>query len=77
MKEKFIKFLKKVKAYEKFLTALELERKEFDSFISNSAPISYIISAFTWYNTPDKSYFWSPLDDRWKEIVKKHGEKNN
>lgn len=76
MKEEFIKFLKKVKAYDKFITALRAEDKEFDSFINSSTPMSYIISAFTWYNTPDTSSFWSPLDDRWGKIVK-NGKKNN
>jgi len=73
MKEEFIKFLNKTKAYDKYIDALEAERKEFDSFIGNSAPMSYIISAFTWYITPDTSSFRAPLDDRWKEIVRKNG----
>lgn len=76
MKEEFIKFLKKVNAYDKFLTALAGENRTFDQKIVNSMPNSYIISAFTWMHTEDRSDYWNDLHERWVQIVKRYGEKN-
>lgn len=76
MKEEFIKFLNKTKAHDKFLVNLVKRGRDFHNLIQEVSPEIYIMSAFSWCNTPEKEIYWDNLDVRWKEIVRKHGKEN-
>lgn len=78
MKEKFFAFLKKHKAYKKWLKYLLKGRNDVEFFLHDDNTRSFLSGAFPWaianelneYNQKDRD-FWSHLNRLWlKELEK-------
>ena len=71
MKEKFIQFLKKHRAYRKYLKNLKKGHKAsytFDEYwpeIEKINPIFLLVASFKWSKTPEGFEFWDKLDKLW------------
>jgi hypothetical protein len=68
---RFKKFLGK-ENYDKWRNNFHTEirariNKEEQNFFKRNPPINYIAAAFMWSDSPEGTYFWEELDNRWKE----------
>ena len=77
--EKFIKFLKKNRAYKKFINNLknlnnDETTKDIDKYLPITGPHIYIWAAFTWDKSPEGNNYWHNLTDKWDEEISDHEE---
>ena len=72
MKEEFVKFLKKYKAYKKFCANVlnpEVggDGVGFDEWVECAYWGAYTSGAFIWESTPEDREYWKKLDGLWRE----------
>lgn len=70
MKEKFIAFLKKHKAYRRFNVALGSETIDQCIARCDSVDSNYIGGAFIWEDTNEGHDYWGKLSKLWSEECK-------
>lgn len=75
MKERFIEFLKRHKAYAKYAGSVKRSGKVgMDVILDNTPENVWIMAAFSWSETADGFYFWNHLNALWLDIT--NGTKN-
>ena len=70
MKNEFIAFLKKHKAYKKYAYNLRKNRSvSVDLFLDSIEPYRYLYAAFDWGLVNESYAYWEKLWHKWDEII--------
>ena len=71
MKKRFIEFLKKNEAYDKFVRNAQADHgATLDGIISRwTDSTRWIGAAFNWDTTPEGREYWRNLDAAWKKVL--------
>ena len=73
MKERFIEFLEKNKCLNEFKSNIN-KGKDFDEYCNENWDYSsnWIDEAFAWSETPQDYDYWSNLNFKWVDLVRKY-----
>ena len=69
MKDKFIDFLIKNDAFDKWIDNSNSRPDTVDEFLKNTHFSSYVSSSFEWDVTPEGYEYWGAMDSAWRNIV--------
>ncbi len=72
-KEMLFTFLKKHRAYRKYIRNLKLIRQtptSVDEYTDLTEPKGLLIQAFKWVETPEGFKYWNDLESEWHKHIK-------
>ena len=69
MREIFYRFLKKRKAYSKFMKNLKNKKIAWENSIDHMEENKYLTDTFPWGGSPEKYEYWERLNNEWREIL--------